>query len=505
MRPTVTLRAALADKNLLGDALPGDSWARWKILLIAAAGEELTDDERVIYKELTHRDREPGEMCEELAAVIGRKGAKTKATAAFGTWIAGLCEHPALSRGETGTLLLIAQDQRTADIIFSYILSNFEASPILRQLVQSTTQRVIRLSNNVVVEVRAADLRNLRGLTFLAVVADEIAFFMTDGSNPDAEIVRAIKPGLLTTRGPLIMISSPYARKGSLWETYDRHFGSKGDRRIIVAQAASKVMNPGLDQSYIDREYERDPSSASAELGALFRTDVESIFNHDGIRACTDIGVFERPPQPGVEYIAFADPSAGAVDSFALCVAHMDYNKEIIVIDCLREIKSPFSPEAAVAELVPVLERYRLSTVYGDNHGSNWTKEQFSRLGSAYVSDGIKAKSFLYGDMLSTVNSRRVSLLDHRTLANQAVGLERSTQRGGRDKIDHAPNQHDDVVNSVAGAISLLLERGSYNLAALADALPNNDDPDGARAWRVARLAAYINSFRPNPSRRMRG
>jgi hypothetical protein len=52
-------------------------------------------------------------------------------------------------------------------------------------------------------------------------VADEIAFWQAeDGSaNPDTEILRAVRPTLLTTHGPLIAISSPYAAllHGGAW------------------------------------------------------------------------------------------------------------------------------------------------------------------------------------------------------------------------------------------------------------------------------------------------
>ena len=46
MKPTVTMRKALADKKLLGNVLAGDSWRAWRVLMIAAMGEPLTDDER---------------------------------------------------------------------------------------------------------------------------------------------------------------------------------------------------------------------------------------------------------------------------------------------------------------------------------------------------------------------------------------------------------------------------------------------------------------------------
>ena len=66
MTPLTTLRKALTDPNLLGTVLAGDTWAAWRVLLIAAMGEALTDDERIIFKQLTQRDHEPLQRVDEL-------------------------------------------------------------------------------------------------------------------------------------------------------------------------------------------------------------------------------------------------------------------------------------------------------------------------------------------------------------------------------------------------------------------------------------------------------
>jgi len=44
MKPRVTMRSALGDAALLGDVLTGKSWLPWRVLLIAAMGEPLTDN-----------------------------------------------------------------------------------------------------------------------------------------------------------------------------------------------------------------------------------------------------------------------------------------------------------------------------------------------------------------------------------------------------------------------------------------------------------------------------
>jgi hypothetical protein len=492
MNPTISLRVAIDDPQLLGDALAGPSFTAWRILLIAAMGEELTDDERATFKALTGRDHEPAQRVEEFAGVIGRRGGKSRAIAVLATYIAGLCDHPALVRGETGVLLIIAPDQKQADIVLDYVTANFDSSPILRQLIKQRTARSLTLTNRITIEVRASDFRTLRGPTYIAVIADESAFWYSDNSaNPDSEILNAVRPGLATTGGPLFMISSPYARRGELWKTFNKHFGANGDPLILVAQGSSRTFNPTLAQSVVDRATERDPANAAAEYGAEFRRDIESFVSIEAVNACVSANVFERSPQRGVSYLGFADPSGGSADSFTLAIGHIEYSKETVVIDALREVRPPFSPEFVTSEFATLLKSYRLSTVTGDRYGGEWPVEQFGKYGVRYEA-AAKPKSELYGDLLPLINSRRIALLDHSRANNQLVTLERRTARGGKDSIDHPPGAHDDVVNAVAGVASICIVAGIYNPNFMSDDTP--DDPDGVDAWRRARLSFYLNS-----------
>ena len=208
MIPQISLRAALAAPELLGHALPGDSWHVWRILLIAAMGDKLTDEERITFKQFTGRDHEPGVMVEELCVVKGRRaGASHASGKVVIPYLAGLCKHPALARGERGILLVVAQDQRTADGILDYAEAAFRDSPVLAQLIETRNARELILNNGITIEVRAADSRRLRGLTFIGGIGDEIAHWPTgeDAANPDDEIINAaIRPGLSTTGGAFV-------------------------------------------------------------------------------------------------------------------------------------------------------------------------------------------------------------------------------------------------------------------------------------------------------------
>jgi hypothetical protein len=245
--------------------------------------------------------------------------------------------------------------------------------------------------------------------------------------------------------------SSPYARRGVLWDAFRRWFG-KDDARNLVWQAATRVMNPTISRDFIDSEYERDPASAAAEYGAEFRSDVAEFVSLDVLEACTADGLFEIAPLSGTAYLAFCDPSGGSSDSMTLAIAHHDDG--VAVLDCVREVRAPFQPEAVVEDFCKTLASYGVAKVTGDRYAGEWPREQFLKRNVTYV-PSERVKSDLYRDALPLLNSRKCQLLDIRRLVSQLHGLERKTARGGKDSIDHGPGQHDDLANAVAGAIVL--------------------------------------------------
>jgi hypothetical protein len=459
MTPSTTIREALADKQLLGGVLAGPSWQAWRVLMIAAMGEALDDDERVLFTQLTGRAHEPLQRVEELDAVVGRRGGKSRAMATLAAYIAGLCTHP-LVRGEKGVLLCIAPDQKQASIVLDYATAAFEASPILRQLIASRTSDALELIDGTTIEVRAASFRRLRGPTYIAVIADEVAFWLgiETSANPDAEILNAVRPGLATTGGPLILASSPYARKGVLWDAHRRHYGPDGDPLIMVAQGTSRTFNATLPQSVVDRALERDRASAEAEFMAHFRTDIEGFVSFEVVEACIGDHV-EMAPLGTLSYFGFVDPSGGSADSFTVAVSHTE--GERAVIDAVREITPPFSPDAVIEEYAALLKSYRIVAATGDRYAGEFPRELFRKHGITYECSE-QPKSDLYRDLLPLLNSGRVVLPKSERLVAQLVGLERRTARSGRDSIDHGPGGHDDIANVIAGAASLAVDKGGY-------------------------------------------
>jgi hypothetical protein len=194
-------------------------------------------------------------------------------------------------------------------------------------------------------------------------------------AQPDFEVLNAVRPCLATTGGLLVAISSPHARKGILWEAFQRDYGAEGDPGILVAKGST--LNFNLDrnadgklklQSWVDRRYKRDPVAAAAERGGEFRTDLENFVSREIIEACTDPDA-ERPYDKTRVSFGFCDPSGGSADSMTLAICHVEDN--ITVLDLVREVVPPFAPSEVVEDFADVLRQYSIRSITGDSPGES--------------------------------------------------------------------------------------------------------------------------------------
>ena len=227
-------------------------------------------------------------------------------------------------------------------------------------------------------------------------------------------------------------------------------------RISLLSFAAMRPHAAGVPSAVIDQAYAEDEAVARAEYGAEFRRDLESFVSKEALEAVTLDGRLELPRIPNTRYVAFVDPSGGSRDSMTIAVAHRE--KSCAVLDAVREVRAPFSPEAVVEEFAALLRCYFVSAVTGDRYGGEWPRERFRTHGINYDLS-THTKSDLYRDLLPLLNSGGVELLDLPRLHAQLGSLERRTARGGKDVIDHGPGGRDDVANAVAGAIGLAAQK----------------------------------------------
>jgi hypothetical protein len=464
-RRRINILDTLRDPHVFGPLFKDHgSYASWHAFLAALFGLPLDDAQLEVFKSCTGRDAPLTAPSKEAWLICGRRAGKSHALALIAVFLACFRDYRKhLASGERATIMVVASDRKQARTIIRYISGLLKDTPMLANMVVSDRSDSFDLSNRVTIEVGTCSIRALRGYTIAAALLDEVAFWRDENSSdPDVEVISSIRPGMLTIPGAMLLCaSSPYARRGALWDTYKRHF-AKNHAPVLVWKATTRQMNPSVPQADIDAAMDADPARATAEYLAEFRSDIETFLSREAIEACVSPGVSARMPLNSLQYVGFVDPSGGSSDSMTLAIAHSETpsSNRIIVLDAISERKPPFSPEAVVEEFAELLKRYRVHIVHGDRFAGEWPREQFKKRGSQYIA-AAKPKSDIYLELLPQINSRSVELLDHPKLITQLISLERRTARGGRDSIDHAPGAHDDVANAVAGASWLAASRSA--------------------------------------------
>jgi hypothetical protein len=395
----VNILQAMSDKKLFRPWFKDPAtWNAWRAFLALLFNLPMDTEQTALARACTALETLPEQAFTEAWLVVGRRGGKSLVLAMIAIYLALFKDWSAnLVPGERGTVLVLAADRRQAQSIMRYARALCEEVPLLAGRVERATTEEIEFRGRVGIEVATASYRTVRGRTLIAALLDEIAFFRSeDSANPDFEILDAIRPAMASMPGSMLLCaSSPYSRRGALWETYRKWFGVAG-APCLVWQAATRTMNPTIPQTTIDEAYERDPSSAMAEYGALFRNDIDAYVSREVVDAATMLDRRELFPASGIRYKAFVDPSGGSADAMTLAIAHRDSKDRTLgILDAVREIRPPFSPEAAVAEFVELLRRYNVTKVTGDRYGGEWCREPFRKLGITYELSE-KSKSDIY-------------------------------------------------------------------------------------------------------------
>ncbi|MGD9662024.1 MAG: hypothetical protein AB7U63_12175 [Porticoccaceae bacterium] len=447
---------AMQTPELFGDTFTGDSWEAWRAVLSGAFALPMDDNRLALFKQLSGGREPPSERVRELWCVAGRRSAKSHTAAAVAVYMAtigaelmGLTNR--LSPGERGTVALLATDRSQAKTLLHYIRGILEGSPLLSGMVVKSNTESIELNNRTVIEISTANYKAIRSRSCLAVLMDEMAFFRSEDTSEasDKEIYRAAVPALATTDGLLIGISSPYAKRGLLYEKYQKHYGEDSPR-VLVVKGSTPDFNPTINPEIIAAAVQDDPEAAKTEWLAAFRDGVASFIEREIVESCTRPRPLQIPPRPDLQYTAFVDPAGGGEsnrsDEFTMSIGYRDEAKRVIVCGVWGR---KGSPAEITAEYAQILKAYNCTTAYSDRYAGAYPVEAFAshNITLRYTD---RNRSQLYGELLPMLNTGQIELPPDDRLTGQLASLERKPGRL-QDIIDHAPGSHDDRSNAVAG------------------------------------------------------
>ena len=443
------------DPQCLG-ALPHmqipETWRLWDVVFKGIDSLPMTDAELELWREHTGRERARPEGYREWLVRKGRQAGYSQIVADRATYKAATAPRDGSSAGTF--VVILAQDSRAAcRTIFSYVVRNFEASPMLEKCVVNKTADTITLDNGASISVYPCRPASLRGIRALAVYFDEFAHFLTTDNRPvDTEALRAAWPCRAMTGGELGIGSSPYAATGEFHRLDRANYAT--DSSTLVFAGTAPDFNPLLPADYLATLRAQDPEAAISEIDGGYRTGISNLFDAEVLEASTG-DYRERMPTSGTVYRAFGDISGGQRDASAVSVAHAE--QERIIVDAVRAWPAPHNPEQAIAEAAAFIKTYGCMSITGDRYAGQFPEQAFRRHGVWYEVSTLD-RSALYRELLPRVLSGAVTIPNDPAVLKELRGLERRRGFGGRsDRIDHrGAGSHDDRANALAGAVWLI-------------------------------------------------
>ena len=471
----VDIIEAIRDPNLINDNLSDAQ----EVVLRALYGLSMTRSQAVLLNHLKdeHFDGHLGEILWDMperedytpqdyregTVIVGRRGGKSdKLASNISIYEACFRDHSKhLSVGEEGYVLCLSQTMRTK-VVFRYILGKLENSPILSTMLAGPPKaEEIPLTNGITIACYPCSFKAVRGLTVVACVCDEIAFWNVEGVNPDSEVVATVRPGMATIPyARMIKISSPYIKAGELWNDYSERDNMEG---IFVVRASTIVLNPTA-REYLEREKKRDPVNFPREYLGLFAEGSETFLPHAAIKGCTVPDRTEIEYRPQFYYKASLD-AAFKSDRFTFGIAHRD--GDIRKIDVVRgwegTREKPISLEEVIEEIDSLCKRYRIGLVVGDQYCATPIRESLGRKNITFLETqtGGKERRKAYLTLKMLILQSQVELLDHKETTRELENLEIRRSSGGNFTVGHPRHgSHSDDYSDVVALCVGQLEGG---------------------------------------------
>ncbi|MGO9401733.1 MAG: hypothetical protein ACLP19_28430 [Xanthobacteraceae bacterium] len=462
LKPIIGLYDAISDPRLLGGPFTSPSFWTWKTLAKLIDGIPLTEQREIdLFEQCTGRsyNRFHKRPVRRLILLAGRRAGKDRWASSVAVWRSALAQDWSkyISAGEGAVVILLGADRKQASILRRYC-HGLLRSPLLLDEIRRDTDDIVEFKNGASLEIITNSASLVRGRSAIAVIGSEACLWKTDESNAssDTEVVSAAEPSMAMAAdgGMLLMGSSVFRKRGWMYTKYKELFGND-DAEDICWFAPSRVMNGQLPQSVIDRALAEDHLKASAEFLNVWREGVSDFVPIDVLDAATDRGVYERPRDPAVAYVAFVDCASGlGQDSFTLGIAHCEYGTNKIVLDVLRERRPPFVPSAVVTEFAALLREYGINEVISDAYSFGFHQDEWVRAGFTFtLCENTTSEN--YGSFLPLLTSGRARLLDNATLRSQLSSLERVVTPANKELIRHpqTASAHDDCATAAAGAM----------------------------------------------------
>jgi len=280
------------------------------------------------------------------------------------------------------------------------------------------------------------------------LVADEIGHFFIQGPKADSQILNALMPRMSQFPGAkLILISTPSAKQGALWNYFEQGFQVPG--RLTI-KAESIYMNPLVNKEFLAKEKARDIDNYNREFLAEFAEQVEAFLSYElvvnSLKLAGDLAYNSK-----YQYFAGIDASGlSGRDKFALAVTHKRDNN----IYCDKVVTWDLKdPDPIMKDIKKICEIFNIRKISIDRYAKGWVESALKKIGLEVIIRPTLAE--VYINVKSLMIGDRLFLPDNAGLKKAFLNTQAFYGRNNALSIAHERDEqgHSDNADAICGSV----------------------------------------------------
>jgi hypothetical protein len=394
---------------------------------------------------------------------LGRRSGKTTMAAIVLLWACLLRDDlaGAMRLGETRYAVGVAVNLKQARLLVQAARSIVERSPILADMLSSSTEDELRFTNDTALAAFPCTSRGIRGWPVCSLVMDEAAHFLSETEGPAVadRVLGSLVPATAQfgAGARIILASTPFGQDGLFATLYQQaSSGELPDAQCF--HATTREANPTITDELLAAEELRDPEGFRAEFEASFLGSGAAYLDFDRFEVAGRDGL---PPDAVTVPILGLDPSFSR-DPFGAVVVGRDpdYPRRLLVAHVEawqpprrrtflagRRVEDEMLGKAA-----ELAKRYR-ARVVTDQHAAPAVVDRLRGQGLSILVHSMTAtsKTEVFAELRARLYSGELELYEHGQLLAELRRLRAKFTAGQASVVNpRVAGSHGDLAQALA-------------------------------------------------------
>lgn len=419
--------------------------------------EELADDEDVV-RMVGGREALPALPTippTELYVIGAIRSGKSKLSAAIALDVALTIDLSRLQRQEVARIAIVSVSMDNAKVVLDFIVEalSHEDSRLKRYMVHETRQRVLVQRDDgrlveIVIKAGSVSGRSLVSKWTVCCIFDEAARMLgkADGAVNFEDLRAAVIARLRLIGGRLIVVSSPWAARGPIFEAVQEGFGKPTRDRVILRATGPMLCPVNWTPEACEREKLDPRGSYETDVLGQFVDPEAGFLTAAQVGAATRGGPVELPREQGWTYTAAMDPATTGNAWTLVVVAHrageteeQDEFRVALARQWQGSRTQPLLARDVFAEMAPILKGYGIWEVHTDRWGGTLLAEHGDYAGITVTMnrDTSEERVQAHQNFRTRLLHGRVELAPVEALRADLVMVRKKLQPGGAIRFDY--------------------------------------------------------------------